>query len=172
MHLVCVATDHPDFRALTAKLDAELTDRYGPGQKAYDIHNRIAPIATAMVGYMDDRPVACGCFKRIDDATIEIKRMFVEGTCRGTGHGRMLLQALEAWGAGMGCRRAILETGKGQPEAIALYRKCGYRRIENYGPYEGMENSVCFAKAIGPGREDGGSGFLPRGDIAKPPRLI
>ena len=41
-----------------------------------------------------------------------------------------------------------VETGKKQPEAIALYRKKGYEQIPNYGQYIGVENSVCFEKTL------------------------
>ena len=40
------------------------------------------------------------------------------------------------------------ETGKRQPEAIALYEKNGYNRTPNYGQYVGVENSVCFEKVL------------------------
>jgi len=43
----------------------------------------------------------------------------------------------------------VPETGKQQPEAVALYRKNGYRSIPNYGQYAGVENIVCFGKKIG-----------------------
>ena len=35
-----------------------------------------------------------------------------------------------------------------QPEAIALYKKCGYTIIPNYGQYENIANSVCFEKEL------------------------
>jgi len=41
-----------------------------------------------------------------------------------------------------------LETGKKQPEAIALYKKNGYKLIPNYGQYAEIENSVCFEKVV------------------------
>jgi putative acetyltransferase len=41
-----------------------------------------------------------------------------------------------------------LETGKRQPEAIALYKKSGYKLIPNYGQYAAMDNSVCFEKEM------------------------
>ena len=40
------------------------------------------------------------------------------------------------------------ETGKRQPEAIALYLNGGYEIIPNYGQYAGVENSVCMKKKI------------------------
>ena len=48
----------------------------------------------------------------------------------------------------VGFEKCILETGKRQPDAIALYKKNGYNLIENYGQYIGMENSVCFEKLL------------------------
>jgi hypothetical protein len=39
-----------------------------------------------------------------------------------------------------------LETGLGQPEAIALYEAGGYHRIRNCGSYASSELSVCFAE--------------------------
>jgi len=41
-----------------------------------------------------------------------------------------------------------LETGKKQPEAIALYKKSGYKVIPNYGQYKNVSNSVCMQKEI------------------------
>jgi hypothetical protein len=35
-----------------------------------------------------------------------------------------------------------------QPEAIALYRACGYSDIEAFGPYRGSARSVCFGKTL------------------------
>ena len=48
----------------------------------------------------------------------------------------------------IGYQFTILETGKGQPEAIGLYLKKGYHITENYGQYKGIENSVCFKKEL------------------------
>jgi len=44
--------------------------------------------------------------------------------------------------------KCILETGKKQPEAIALYKKSGYKIIDNYGQYADVENSICFEKKL------------------------
>jgi len=50
----------------------------------------------------------------------------------------------------LGFSRCILETGYNQPEAIALYKKCGYQITENYGQYIGVKNSICFEKILQP----------------------
>ncbi len=145
----CKTTNmHEDFCALTHALDLELNARYGKEQALYDKHNVIDPIETALIGYEEDIPVACGCFKKIDETTVEIKRMFVQPAHRRRGFSSRILGELEAWASELGFCEARLETGKGQPEAIALYAKMGYAVIPNYAPYVGMENSVCMCKAL------------------------
>jgi len=148
MEIVRTGNTHDDFRMLTAALDEELRRRYGAGQDKYDRHNVIDPIDTAVVGYVDGKPAACGCFKVVAGDAVEMKRMFVAQDRRRRGLGRDVLRALEAWAAEQGFASAVLETGKGQPEAIALYRGMGYEITENYGPYVGLENSVCMKKAL------------------------
>jgi len=139
---------HQDFCALTHALDAELNARYGKEQALYDKHNVIEPIETAIVGYEDETPMACGCFKKIDDITVEMKRMFVTPAYRRRGFSSQILTTLEAWAVELGFSVARLETGKAQPEAIALYGKMGYEVIPNYAPYVGMKNSVCMSKKL------------------------
>jgi hypothetical protein len=55
---------------------------------------------------------------------------------------------LERWATELKIEMCILETGKRQPEAIALYRKNSYHVIANYGQYVGVENSLCFGKGL------------------------
>ena len=148
MKIIRTSNIHKDFIELTAHLDSELNARYGQQQSIYDVHNKIDPIDTAIVGYIDDFPVACGCFKRSDNDTIEIKRMYVRKVYRRKGFSTIILQSLENWGGELGFIKALLETGKGQPEAIAFYQKEGYHVIENYGPYKSMENSICMEKFL------------------------
>lgn len=148
MVLYKTTNTHEDFTVLTHLLDTELNARYGKAQAAYDRHNVIDLIETALVGYEEGVPVACGCFKKIDDTTVEIKRMFVKSEYRRRGFSVQILGELEAWAGQLGFETTRLETGKGQPEAIALYAKMGYAIIPNFAPYMGMENSVCMAKTI------------------------
>lgn len=150
MRLERTGNTNPDFRRMTAALDAELRARYGAAQDAYDGHNAIEPVQTALVGYVHGEPVACGCFRALGDGCVEMKRMFVAPGHRGRGYGGAVLRALEEWAAELGFAGAILETGKGQPEAIGLYRKMGYVPTENYGPYAGLENSVCMGRDFFP----------------------
>jgi GNAT superfamily N-acetyltransferase len=143
-----ITNTHRDFLTLTRELDVELKGIYGSLQAVYDKHNVIDPIDTAIAGYRGDEAIACGCFKKVDTEQVEIKRLYVKPNYRRQGFSSKVLQALESWATELGYAVALLETGKKQPEAIELYRKFGYRIIANYGPYRGMENSLCMQKLI------------------------
>jgi GNAT superfamily N-acetyltransferase len=50
-----------------------------------------------VVLYLDNKAVACGCFKNKGKDTLEIKRMFVLPEVRGRGFAQSILQDLEQW---------------------------------------------------------------------------
>jgi len=149
MNLVKTDTAHPDFITFIQLLDAELQVEYGDVQALYTEHNQIGVLQTAMVGTLDETPVACGCFKRVDHQTVELKRMFVRKDHRGNGLSTLLLRALEDWAQELGHSHAILETGTKQWVAMKLYEKAGYEVTEQYEPYVRMETSVCMKKRLG-----------------------
>ena len=95
MKIVQTNNSNEDFVKLTSQLDAELNNRYGSKQSKYDKHNKIDPIETAIVGYLNDKAIACGCFKQIDAKTVEIKRMFVDSHQRRNGFSTKVLSELE-----------------------------------------------------------------------------
>ena len=137
-----------DFIKLVKQLDADLARRDGEEHSFYHQFNSIALIKYALVAYEDPHPVGCGAIKEIDPETVEVKRMYVLPEYRGKGIAIELVTALEKWAREMDYRQCILETGKKQPEAIALYKKLGYEITPNYGQYIGVENSICFKKII------------------------
>ena len=143
----CAGTD-PAFVALVTKLDAELGERYGAQMDFFGVFNKSSDIETALVVRVDGEPAGCGCFKPFAEGTVEIKRMFVLQSMRKMGIAQAILRALEDWAREKGNTAAVVETGVLQPEAIRLYERAGYARTENYEPYIGVKESVCFRKAL------------------------
>jgi putative acetyltransferase len=139
---------HPDFIALVQMLDAYLAELDGKEHHFYAAYNTIASLQHCVVIYQHEKAIGCGAFKPFDDTTVEIKRMFILPEYRGRGVATQVLISLEQWAAELGISYTVLETGKRMPEAIALYTKNGYDLTENYGQYAGVENSVCFRKAL------------------------
>ena len=143
-----VDSDHPDFGELVEMLDRELALRDGDDHGFYAQFNKIDVLKHAVVVYGSDRAVGCGAIKPFDESSVEVKRMFVRPTNRNQGAGAIILAELERWAKELGYSYTVLETGLKQPEAIRLYEKSGYKRIPNYGQYEGVENSVCMKKML------------------------
>ena len=131
-------------------LDRDLAQRDGDEHGFYAQYNKIALIKHAVVAYADDEPVGCGAFKEYTSDAVEIKRMFVQPAHRQRGVARAVLAELETWAAELGFANCVLETGKRQPEAIALYQRSGYEFTPNYGQYVGIDNSVCLRKTLTP----------------------
>ncbi len=139
---------NPDFKILVTALDQDLAERDGEDHAFYHQFNSIDELQHSIVTYSDGKPVGCGAIKEFDSNAMEVKRMYVISEFRGKGIASGLLIELEQWATELGFTRCILETGKRQPEAIALYHKSGYSTISNYGQYKGVENSVCFQKRL------------------------
>lgn len=146
--LIRTTAQNTDFIALVQKLDAGLAVIDGDEHTYYAQYNKIDGIKYAVVAYVGKDPVGCGAIKEFDPQSVEVKRMYTEPACRGEGIATRVLGELEQWAAEMGYETCMLETGKRQPDAIALYQKNGYVTTPNYGQYLHMENSVCFEKAI------------------------
>ena len=144
-------SEDPDFLMLVAHLDAELAVLDGEDHAFYAQFNKVSFIHHVVVAKAEDgTAVACGGIKVYSPGTIEVKRMYNLPSCRGKGIASLILAELERWASELKYGTFILETGRRQPDAIALYLKNGYHLIPNYGQYEGMENSVCFAKKLQP----------------------
>jgi GNAT superfamily N-acetyltransferase len=148
LKIVRTSSDNPDFKELVKLLDAELAERDGADHPFYAQYNKIDKIKFAVVAYENGKPVSCGAIKEYSNDTMEIKRMYTLPESRGRGIAVKVLSNLENWTKELSFKKCILETGKKQPEAIALYKKNGYKLIPNYGQYAEVENSLCFKKEL------------------------
>lgn len=146
--LVRTNSENSDFRSLVKLLDADLKVTDGDEHEFYNQFNAIEAINHVVVAYIKDKPVGCGAFKAFNSQSAEIKRMFTIPETRGKGVATLILKALENWAAQIGYSSCVLETGIRQTEAVALYKKNAYNITANYGPYVGVENSLCFEKKI------------------------
>lgn len=120
----------------------------GEDHAFYDQFNKIDALKNCIVIFKDDKAVACGAIKPINENSMEVKRMFTLPEYRRNGFAVVVLEELEKWAKELDDEKTVLETGKLQVEAVALYKKCGYEIIPNYGQYIGVENSICFEKSL------------------------
>ncbi len=145
MNLVKTNSDNPDFKRLSALFDDYLVDIDGDERDFFAFYNNVQ-LDNVLVVYENNIAVGCGAFKKYDNTTAEIKRMFVHPDQRGKGFASLILQELENWAKEQGFTSFILETSPKLTSAIALYKKTGYHLIPNYGQYIGVENSICMKK--------------------------
>ena len=136
------------FQELVHQLDQYLGVVDGSLHEFYDQYNQIEDLEQVVILMVEGKTVACGAFKEFDKQSVEIKRMFTSPDFRGFGLASKVLSELENWAIELGFQRSVLETGKTMIDAISFYQKLQYQIIENYGQYQGVDNSVCFHKKL------------------------
>jgi len=141
-------TSDADFTRLVDKLDHELWNELNEDMDTYDQYNKVPGIPTAIIIYDSNTPIAIGCFKKYNNATVEIKRMYVDKAYRGKGISKLVLNELEKWAIENKFQYSILETSIYFDVAQNLYNQAGYAIIPSYDQYEGLEESVCMKKKL------------------------
>jgi GNAT superfamily N-acetyltransferase len=145
------ALDQPEVRVLIQALNAELTERYPEdGANYFRLDpDEVRPGRGAfLVAYLDGVAVGCGATRLLDQHTAEIKRMYVLPGNRGRRIAAQVLAELERHARTLGARELVLETGDRQQEAIAVYRRAGFRAIPLFGEYLQSPLSMCMGKAL------------------------
>jgi GNAT superfamily N-acetyltransferase len=126
----------PRVRPLLDELAVEYDTRYGDlfGRSAaaeelnrYPAAEFEEPHGALLIIQEDGASIAGGAFRRYDDTTAELKRIWTHSAHRRRGLGRLVLAELEALAAARGYTRLYLTTGPRQPEARHLYLNSGYQ---------------------------------------------
>jgi ribosomal protein S18 acetylase RimI-like enzyme len=159
--------DAAEVHALVGAYFAELRDRVGdqvafaPGPTAGsspvvgDTVFLLARAGSAFVGCVGVRPHGA-------DAG-EVKHLWVDPAHRRRGIAYQLLSRLESDAASRGVRRLVLDTRAELVEALALYRRAGYRAVTAYN--DNPHATHWFEKILAPRRvvgEEGQPGTQPQ----------
>jgi len=119
---------------------AGLGDGPGVARVRADAANLPGPYAppegTLLVATLAGNPAGCVAFKRLDEGTCEVKRMFVDPAFRRRGVARALMVRLLEDASTRGYRRVRLGTLHTMTAAQALYRDLGFVEIPRYRPNE------------------------------------
>ncbi|MGI8521868.1 MAG: GNAT family N-acetyltransferase [Nocardioides sp.] len=151
-----VPITQPDAQHVIELVQGEYVVRYG-GRDDTPLRPEMfePPDGSFFVGYLGDGPVASGAWRIRADVrrlgslrAAEIKRMYVAPSWRRLGLARLVLAHLEATARGAGADTMILETGTGQPEAMALYVASGYAPVESFGHYRDSAMNRCYARRL------------------------
>lgn len=160
MRIVPASYDDPEAVRLRDALIADLSRRYDDGEGdatpiapgAFD-----PPNGAFLIAWIDGVAAGCVGWRHRPDLTetagglpiAELKRMWVGLDFRGRGLARAMLAAVEDSARTAGHHRLVLETGTGQPEAIALYTSSGYERIfPGIGHYKDHDDARSYARGL------------------------
>ena len=140
----------PDFIRLCERLDHYLNHLAGgeENRRVYVPLNARDGIQDVYIVYDEDIPIACGGFKRHNNDTAEVKRVFVAEAHRNKGIAKQVMRLLEAKAKTKGYSRMLVETGRDMTGAVMLYQTIGYAVVPNFGPYENLPNSICMEKTF------------------------
>jgi putative acetyltransferase len=150
--MVVVAPESPqqeEVLVLLRQSDAHAQALYPPeSNHLMDVDALAAPNVRFFVARIDGKAVGCGALVLGRAGKAELKRMFVDPKARGRGVGRAVLQAIETAAAAESVRAIRLETGIRSHEALALYRRSGYRERGPFGAYNSDPLSVFMQKNV------------------------
>lgn len=83
-----------------------------------------------MVGYEENKSVACVAIRKISDTTCEMKRLFVRPEFRGNGFSRKMIQAIKDKAYELGFKEIMLTTKpKVMPIGYAMYKRIGFEEL-------------------------------------------
>lgn len=138
----------PDSCSLIEKLSAELaaiTDDSGKSNFTIDSMDGDRSLWVLARNEKGDA-TGCGAIRPLTENIAELKRMFSDRSAPGVG--KALLNFLETSAKNMGYTEIWLETRHVNHKAVNFYKNNGYVLIENYGPYIGRDEAVCFSKVL------------------------
>ena len=150
MQFVWTDGNNEDFQRFYIETENYYSSLVGglANRKAFVPYNISESITDVLIVYMDDKAVACGGLKKYSDTDVEIKRVWVDPNLRGKHIATELMDFIEKRAAEMGYKRTILQTREIMKDAVGLYQKRGYEKIENYPPYDKLDGAICFAKKL------------------------
>ena len=87
------------------------------------------PSGRLLLATVDDRPAGCVGLRKLDDATCEVKRLYVRPGFRGLKLGPLLVTRLVEEARHAGYRRIVLDSHHSMTAAHAVYEAAGFRRV-------------------------------------------
>jgi ribosomal protein S18 acetylase RimI-like enzyme len=92
----------------------------------------LPPLGLVLVARRSGQLLGCGAVKLAEPGVAEIKRLWISPDARRQGVGGRILDELEARASAAGKRIVRLDTNGALSEAVALYRRRGYREVSPF----------------------------------------
>ncbi len=122
-------SEHDDF----------MIDFLGEDKVYYTRYNENENIEKVWVVFSDNLPVGCIAYRKKEEGTGEVKRLYIKKEYRGKGISKELLKTLECYAKEQGCHTLFLDTRVTLEPAVSLYRSHGFSIVYQQGLYIQME---------------------------------
>ena len=141
--------DDPLAQYLVEAVQQEYVQRYG-GRDAAEVDPAefLPPRGLFLVAEVEGAAAGCGAWRAMPGGAAEIKRVYVEPAFRRQGVARLVVAALEESAAAAGHPEVVLNSGREQPEALALYADLGYGPVPGYGVYACAPGAVFLGRRL------------------------
>ena len=135
-----VAADSPERVGLARDLISEYAAALGLDLSFQDFERELRelpgayrpPQGALLLALGEGGAQGCVALRPLDEATCEMKRLYVRPAAQGGGLGRRLAEAIIEEARARGYRRMRLDTLPGMERAQRLYRDLGFRAIAPY----------------------------------------
>lgn len=108
--------------------------------------NNLENFKYVYLAFMDDKAVGCLAMKEIRDGVAELGRLYVLSDYRNHGVATKLFDICSEQAKKDGAKKLILDTYQRFEAAIKLYKKLGFKEINNY--IDNSFYSICMEKII------------------------
>lgn len=127
-----VAADGPAVRALIFGILGEYGLPVDPHGTDADLDDIAMSYRNGRFWVLDDGGAVVGscALYPVRDGVVELRKMYVDRRLRGQGWGRRLLETALATARSDGVTRIELETASVLKEAISMYGRYGFKRVE------------------------------------------
>lgn len=125
-------SEHDDF----------MIDFLGEDKVYYTRYNESENIEKVWVVFSDNLPIGCIAYRKKEEGTGEVKRLYIKKEYRGKGISKELLKTLECYAKEQGCHNLFLDTRVTLEPAVSLYRSHGFSIVYQQGLYIQMEKEL------------------------------
>lgn len=146
-----VATARSLFREYARTIGTDLEYQGFAAELARLPEPYVPPRGALLIAHVANAVAGCVALRPLEEASAEMKRLYVRSDCRGYGLGRRLVAAVIAAARAGGYRELRLDTLASMTAAQALYRELGFVEIPPYGK-AWLPGTRFFSLALGDDR--------------------